>query len=66
MNLRYQQQLRELLLQIKAGKLYSAKKFAEKKGCHNTTIERQISKLRSLGHQVIYDRTQKKYMIKSD
>lgn len=67
MRFSYQLQLQQLLQAIRAGKLRSAQQWAKYKGCHPSTIERQLKHLRRQGHLIVYLRASQQYqLVESD
>lgn len=66
MQMAYQQQLRELLQLIAAGKLKNTRQLAQLKGCHRSSIERRLRKLRQQGYSIVYDRKLQRYVLREE
>ena len=66
MQMAYQQQLRELLQLIAAGKLKNTRQLAQLKGCHHSSIERRLRKLRQQGYPIVYDRKLQRYVLREE
>jgi len=64
--LSYEKRLAYLLELIGKGRLRSLEDIARRFTCSTRTIKRMINHLRDQGHQIQYDRLEKKYVLKKD
>ncbi|QJD95970.1 DeoR family transcriptional regulator [Mucilaginibacter robiniae] len=62
----YEKRLGYILELIQKGRFRSVEAAARRFGCSGRTIKRMLNHLRDQGHDVQYDRQQKKYFIKKD
>lgn len=60
----YEQRLQHILEQIRKSRFRSLEVTAERFSCSVRTVKRMIAHLREQGHDISYDRLQKKYFIK--
>ncbi|MBD1385883.1 HTH domain-containing protein [Mucilaginibacter rigui] len=61
----YEQRLAYILEQIKKNRFRSLEVTADRFSCSVRTVKRMIAHLRDQGHEITYDRLQKKYFIKN-
>ena len=62
----YEQRLDYILEQLEKGRFRSLENSASGFSCSTRTIKRMLNHLRDRGHNIQYDRLQKKYFIKKD
>jgi DeoR/GlpR family transcriptional regulator of sugar metabolism len=62
--LSYEKRLDYILDLIQKNRLRSLQALADKFDCSTRTIKRMLNHLRNKGHDIQYDRLQKKYFIK--
>ena len=62
----YQQRLQYLLELAKKNRLRSLDFTAKRFGCSTRTLKRMISHLRAQGHDIRYDRINKKYFLQEN
>ncbi|MDB5143391.1 MAG: DeoR-like helix-turn-helix domain protein [Mucilaginibacter sp.] len=62
--LSYEKRLEYILELIEKNRLRSLTQVAKSFGCSTRTIKRMIAHLRETGHDIQYDRLEKKYFIK--
>lgn len=61
--LSYEKRLKYILELITKGRFGSMEAVARRFGCSSRTLKRMINVLREKGHQITYDRRQRKYFI---
>ncbi|WP_373009736.1 HTH domain-containing protein [Mucilaginibacter sp.] len=61
----YEQRLAYILEQIRKNRFRSLEVTADRFSCSVRTVKRMIAHLRDQGHEITYDRLQKKYIIKN-
>ncbi|WEA01748.1 DeoR family transcriptional regulator [Mucilaginibacter sp. SJ] len=64
--LSYEKRLAYLLELVTKGRLRSLDDVAGRFDCSTRTVKRMINHLRDQGHQIQYDRLEKKYFLKKD
>jgi len=62
----YQKRLDYIVELINKNRFRSIEDAARRFSCSTRTIKRMLNNLREQGHQIRYDRLQKKYFIKKD
>lgn len=62
----YQKRLEYLLELIQKNRFLSIEATAKRFDCSTRTVKRMINNLREQGHDIQYDRQQKKYRVKAD
>jgi DeoR/GlpR family transcriptional regulator of sugar metabolism len=60
----YENRLTYLLELIEKQRLRSISEVAKKFDCSNRTVKRMLNHLREQGHDICYDRLQKKFVLK--
>ena len=64
--LSYEKRISYVLELIEKGRFGSLEAVAKRFGCSSRTVKRMLTVLREKGHDITYDRRQKKYFIKKD
>jgi DeoR/GlpR family transcriptional regulator of sugar metabolism len=64
--LSYEKRLEYILELIEKNRFRSIEQVAKSFNCSTRTIKRMLSHLREKGHQILYDRLEKKYHIKKE
>jgi DeoR/GlpR family transcriptional regulator of sugar metabolism len=62
----YEKRLEYILEMITKNRFRSSEDAAAKFGCSTRTVKRMLNHLRDQGHDIRFDRLQKKYFIKKD
>jgi len=62
----YEKRLEYMLELIEKNRFRSLESVSKRFGCSTRTVKRMLNHLRDKGHPIIYDRLQKKYLIKKE